>query len=162
MSERYQRLFRRLQEAAEGAFVPFTVLGDPDPRTSSDILRALVAGGADALELGIPFSDPLADGPTIQAASSRALAAGVRPAHAWDLLASLRRDLPELPIGLLVYANLVEARGVDRFYAQAAACGVDSVLVADVPTLEAQPYVHLAQRHGILPVLIAAPNSTRE
>lgn len=159
MRDRYRERFQALRARGEGAFVPFTVLGDPDPETSLAIVRALVRGGADALELGIPFSDPVADGPVIQAADVRALAAGVRPAHAWDIVRAIRAEAPDLPIGLLVYANLVESRGRETFYRTAAAAGVDSVLVADVPTLEAVAFAECARREGVHPVLIATPNS---
>lgn len=157
--DRYRQTFQGLRARREGAFVPFTVLGDPDPETSLAIVRALVRGGADALELGIPFSDPVADGPVIQAADVRALAAGVRPAHAWEIVRAVRAESPALPIGLLVYANLVEARGREPFYRSAAEAGVDSILVADVPTLEAVAFAECARRAGVQPVLIATPNS---
>ncbi|MCC6747788.1 MAG: tryptophan synthase subunit alpha [Deltaproteobacteria bacterium] len=160
MTARYRELFNRLREKHEGAFVPFVVLGDPSPGDSLEVLRALVRGGADALELGLPFSDPVADGPTIQAADVRALAAGTRSRHAWGLLSALRAEYPEVPIGLLVYANLLEARGRDTFYAQAAAAGVDSVLVADVPTIEAEPFVAAARKHALHPVLIATQTAS--
>lgn len=162
MTARYEAMFARLAERGEGAFVPFAVLGDPDRERSRDALEALIAGGADALELGIPFSDPVADGPTIQAADQRALAAGATPQGCLDLVAQVRADHPELPIGLLVYANLVVAPGIDGFYARAAAAGVDSVLVADVPTLEVEPFVLAARSHGIAPVLVAPPNASPE
>jgi len=158
MQDRYRHTFQELRARREGAFVPFTVLGDPDPATSRDIVLALVRGGADALELGIPFSDPVADGPVIQAADVRALAAGARPSHAWDIVRAVRSAAPDLPVGLLVYANLVEARGRTEFYRTAAAAGVDSVLVADVPTLEAVAYAECARREEVHPVLIATPN----
>jgi len=154
---RYPALFARLAACGEGAFVPFTTLGDPDLDGSSRVLDALVAGGADALELGLPFSDPVADGPVIQAADVRALAAGFRLADGWRLLRDFRARQPDLPVGLLVYANLVLARGIDTFYAAAAAAGVDSVRVAAVPPLEAGPCVAAAHGHGIDPVLIAPP-----
>lgn len=157
---RYRAMFDRLAKARAGAFVPFCVLGDPHPDQSAAILDALVAGGADALELGIPFSDPIADGPIIQAADVRALAAGTRAADAWRILADFRAHHPHVPMGLLVYANLVEARGAHDFYARAAAAGVDSVLVADVPTIEAEPYCQAAKRAGVAPVLIATPHIT--
>ncbi|MEM9876613.1 MAG: tryptophan synthase subunit alpha, partial [Myxococcota bacterium] len=154
---RYAQTFARLERDAEIAFIPFVMLGDPTPEESLDAIDSLVAGGADMLELGIPFSDPIADGPVIQAASLRAREAGTTPARAWELLAEIRRRHPAVPVGLLVYANLV-ARG--GFYASAARTGVDSVLVADVPTREATPYLEAAHEAGVAPVLIAPPNAS--
>ncbi len=156
--DRYAATFRRLAAAREGAFVPFTVLGDPDPETSLAVLRAFVAGGADMLELGIPFSDPVADGPAIQAADRRALAAGVTPAGALDLVAALRAEAPHIPIGLLVYANLVFHGGAQAFYAAAARAGVDSVLVADLPLEEARPFRRAARAAGVRPVALVTPS----
>lgn len=141
------------------AFVPFLMLGDPDLETSRDLLDIAVQSGADALELGIPFSDPVADGPTIQAAARRALDVGVTPAGCFDLLEDFRNKHADVPVGLLVYANLVLGRGIDRFYARASRAGVDGVLVADVPTQEGQPFADAAQAQGVDPVFIAAPNS---
>lgn len=156
---RYAAMFSRLDAAAEGAFIPFAMLGDPDVGTSRVVLEALVAGGADALELGIPFSDPVADGPVIQAAAVRALEAGVVLADCWALIRATRDAHPLLPIGLLVYANLVAHRGIAVFYAEAAAAGVDSVLVADLPIAEALPFREAAHAAGIAPVFIAPPNA---
>ncbi len=156
---RYQRMFDRLGEERSGAFVPFTVLGDPDPETSLAIVRRLAASGADALELGLPFSDPVADGPVVQAASTRALAAGVRQEACWAIVELIRGEHPDLPIGLLVYANLVMHRDVNRFYARAAEAGVDSILVADAPLLEGDPLAAAARAHGLAPVFIAPPNA---
>ena len=157
-STRYDAMFTRLQERGEIAFIPFAMVGDPDLEASEALIEALIEAGADALELGIPFSDPIADGPTIQAAATRALSAGVRPTHALELIARVRARHPELPIGLLVYANLLMSAGVPRFYARCAEAGVDSVLVADVPTREAPPFSQAARAVGIHPVLIATPN----
>ena len=159
MSDRYAQTFERLRRRREGAFVPFTVLGDPDPETSLEIVRALVRGGADILELGLPFSDPVADGPTIQSADVRALESGTTIADAWRITSQVRAEFPDVPMGLLVYANLVEGPGPAKFYADAAAAGVDSVLIADVPTIEAAPYVQVAEQQGVLPVLIATPTA---
>ena len=156
---RYDTLFSRLTSQGHGAFVPFVVLGDPTPSRCVEIIRALIAGGADALELGIPFSDPIADGPTIQAADVRALEAGVTPDHCWDIVAQIRREAPQIPIGLLVYANLLTAVGLATFYARAHTAGVDAVLVADVPVAESAPFVTAALEQGIQPVLIAPPNA---
>src|SRR5438105_1169276 len=110
--ERYDQLFTRLAAKKEGALVPFVTLGDPSPALSLRIIDALVEGGADALELGIPFSDPLADGPTIQSATLRAFAAGTTTAQCFEMLAAIRHKYPELPIGLLMYANLVFSNGI--------------------------------------------------
>jgi tryptophan synthase alpha chain len=156
---RYDAMFRRLRARREGAFGAFVMLGDPDLAASAAILDALVEGGADMLELGIPFSDPIADGPVIQAAALQALARGVTPADCFALLRGLRERHPAVPVGLLTYANLVLARGRDAFYRAAAEAGVDSVLVADAPLFEAAPFIAAARTHRIAPVLIAAPNT---
>jgi len=155
---RYRAMFAR----NEGAFGAFVMLGDPGLAASAEILDALVEAGADMLEVGIPFSDPVADGPVIQAAAARSLAAGTRPADCFALLADFRARHPTAPVGILTYANLVVARGRDDFYGRAAAAGVDSVLVADVPLLEAAPFAASARAHGVEPVLIAAANTPPE
>ncbi|MDX1387560.1 MAG: tryptophan synthase subunit alpha [Acidobacteriota bacterium] len=156
----YDAMFARLTGKDERAFVPFTVLGDPDPGTSLEIVRTLAESGADALELGIPFSDPVADGPAIQAADARALGAGTRVADAWRIIETVRADFGEMPIGLLVYANLVVCRGADAFYPRAAAAGVDSVLVADAPLVESEPLERAAAAAAVAAVLIAPPNAS--
>ena len=156
---RYAAMFERLAVRGEGAFGAFVTLGDPDLQTSARILDALVEGGADMLEVGIPFSDPVADGPVIQASAVRAIAKGVTPADCFSLLRDFRRRHADVPVGILTYANLVVARGRDAFYGAAAEAGVDSVLVADVPALEASPFLAAAAAHGVDPVLIAAPNT---
>ncbi|KNC94953.1 tryptophan synthase subunit alpha [Trabulsiella odontotermitis] len=157
--ERYETLFAQLKARKEGAFVPFVTLGDPGPEQSLKIIDTLIEAGADALELGIPFSDPLADGPTIQSATLRAFAAGVTPTQCFELLAAIRQKYPTIPIGLLMYANLVFNRGIDAFYAECARVGVDSVLVADVPVEESAEFRQAAIRHNIAPIFICPPNA---
>ena len=159
MTNRYGAMFDRLHARGEGAFGAFVMLGDPHLAASAAILNALAEAGADMLEVGIPFSDPVADGPVIQAAADRALKQGVTPPDCLRLLAEFRANHPDVPVGILTYANLVVAAGRERFYRAAAAAGVDSVLVADVPTLEAPPFVAAATAAGVDPVLIAAPNT---
>ncbi|HEX8483008.1 MAG TPA: tryptophan synthase subunit alpha [Allosphingosinicella sp.] len=159
---RYAAMFERLRARGEGAFGAFAMLGDPDLAASARILDSLVEGGADMIEVGIPFSDPVADGPVIQAAAVRALAAGTRTADCFSLLERFRARHPQVPVGILTYANLVVARGLDAFYRAAAEAGVDSVLVADVPLIEAGPFLAAARSAGVAPVLIAAPNTPRE
>ena len=144
---RYAAMFARLGNS--GAFGAFLMLGDPDAATSAAHLDAAARGGADMIEVGIPFSDPVADGPVIQAASVRAFAR----------IAELRAKHADIPIGILTYANLLMARGEARFMADAVAAGADSILIADVPSLEAEPYAACAREAGIELVMIAAPNT---
>ncbi|WP_318511387.1 tryptophan synthase subunit alpha [Photobacterium leiognathi] len=157
--DRYQELFSSLAERNEGAFVPFVTIGDPNPEHSMQIIDTLVESGADALELGIPFSDPLADGPTIQGATIRALESGTTPVLCFEMLTQIRQKYPTMPIGLLMYANLVFAAGIENFYRQCAEAGVDSVLIADVPVNASQEFREAAVKYGVHPIFIAPPNA---
>lgn len=152
---RYAAMFERLN--GEGAFGAFLMLGDPDIETSARLLDEAVEAGADMIEVGIPFSDPVADGPVIQAAAQRALAAGVRIGDCLDLIAALRARHREVPIGILTYANIVVARS--GFIRDTAEAGADSLLIADVPAIEARPFADEMAQAGIEPVLIAAGNT---
>jgi tryptophan synthase alpha chain len=156
---RYAQMFQRLDQRAEGAFGAFLMLGDPDLATSETLLDALVEGGADMIEVGIPFSDPVADGPVIQAAATRALSAGTSVDDCFGLIARFRSRHPAVPVGILTYANLLAARGRARFCADAAKAGADSLLVADVPAREAPPWAADMRDAGLDPVLIAASNT---
>lgn len=160
--ERYENLFAQLKDRKEGAFVPFVTLGDPSVEQSLNIIDTLIEAGADALELGIPFSDPLADGPTIQEATLRAFASGVTPTQCFEMLALIRQKHPDIPVGLLMYANLVFSKGIDAFYAQCEKVGVDSVLIADVPVEESAPFHQAALRHNVAPIFICPPNADDE
>jgi tryptophan synthase alpha chain len=155
-------MFRRLAARGEVALIPFVTLGDPDAGTSRRILKTLVDLDVDALELGIPFSDPVADGPVLQAAARRALASGVRLTDCLDLVRCVRARAPDLPIGLLVYANTIAARGTATFYADVAAAGADSVLVADLPLDEGEPFERAAAAAHVAPIYIAPPNLSVE
>lgn len=159
---RYPQMFARLRAAGEGAFVPFVMVGDPDAATSLEVIEALIAGGADALELGVPFSDPVADGPTIQRAHLRALAAGGGFSPALEVVAEVRRRHPEVPIGMLIYGNVPFAVGVEEFYARCAACGIDSVLLPDVPVREGDAFSAAAEATGVDAVYIAPPSASAE
>ena len=155
MGSRYDKLFARLNEKNEGAFVPFFMLGDPTPAASLNIIRTAVAAGADALELGVPFSDPVADGPTIQTSHIRALDGGTTLDSAVDQVRRIRAEFPNLPIGMLIYGNVAFARGLQRFYAEFADAGADSILLPDVPVREGAPFVAAAKEAGIDPIFIA-------
>jgi tryptophan synthase alpha chain len=152
---RYAAMFDRLGN--EGAFGAFLMLGDPDLETSARLLDGLVEDGADMIEVGIPFSDPVADGPVIQAAAQRALAAGARVGNCLELIAGFRERHPNVPVGILTYANIVVARA--GFMRDAAEAGADSLLIADVPAIEAEPFARDMAQAGLEPVLIAAANT---
>lgn len=160
--DRYQNMFAQLADKNQGAFVPFVMVGDPDAQTSVNIIKALVEGGADALELGFPYSDPIADGPTIQQASIRAMSHHIKTSDCFAVIAKVREAYPEIPIGLLLYSNLVLKRGIETFYQDALAAGVDSILIADVPLREAQRFIDVANKTGIKQILIAPPNASEE
>ena len=152
---RYAAMFDRLD--GDGAFGAFLMLGDPDLQTSARLLDAVVEGGADMVEVGIPFSDPVADGPVIQAAAQRALASGVRVGDCLELIGDFRKRHPDVPVGILTYANIVVARA--GFMREACEAGADSLLIADVPAMEADRFALEMEQAGIEPVLIAAANT---
>ena len=156
---RYASMFDRCPNGVLGAFL---MLGDPGIAECEAYLDALVEGGADMVELGIPFSDPVADGPVIQAATVRALKAGVRTGDCLGMIARFRSRHQDIPVGILTYANIVNARGIEQFASDCADAGVDSLLVADAPSLEAEPYANAAKAAGIDLVMIAAPNTPAE
>lgn len=160
INTRYQPMFAALQAQRQGAFIPFLTLGDPDLAQSEALIKTCIDHGADALELGFPFSDPVADGPTIQRASLRALANNTSVAQCFELLKRVRDYSPNTPIGLLVYGNLVVAQGLEQFYQCCADAGVDSVLVADVPVREGAAFKDAANRAGIAQVFIAPPDAS--
>ncbi len=162
MSKRYQALFNRLETEKQGAFVPFVTIGDPNRELSLKIIDTLVTAGADALELGIPFSDPVADGIVIQDASTRALQSGATPDSCLEIIAEIRKTHPTIPIGLLLYVNLVYRNGIENFYERCAKAGVDSILIADVPLHESAPYRAAAKKFGIEQIFIAPPNGDQE
>lgn len=156
---RYPQMFRSLNERREGAFVPFVMVGDPTASASEAIIEALIEGGADALELGVPFSDPVADGPTIQRAHIRALEAGVDFDACLEVVGRVRSRHPELPIGMLIYGNVPFALGLEAFYARCVAVGIDSVLLPDVPVRESAPFSAAAADAGVDAVYIAPPSA---
>lgn len=156
---RVDELFRALKaEGRLGLFIYVTV-GYPDLTAGWELARLVLDAGADLLELGIPFSDPLADGATIQRASHRALQAGVRPEHALELAARLRAAGYEQPLVVMTYFNPVLARGEDRFCAELAAAGADGLIIPDLPPDEAGPVIEATRRRGLDLVFLVAPNS---
>jgi tryptophan synthase alpha chain len=136
VSERIERRFAELREAGRGGLITFLCAGDPDPATSAEVLAGLPAAGADLIEIGMPFSDPMADGPAIQAGSLRALEAGMTLARTLDLVRSLRRSDRTTPVVLMGYFNPIWRYGPERFLDEAGAAGVDGLIVVDLPPEE--------------------------
>ena len=159
MNNRYDKTFENLRKKKQAAFVPFVTLCDPDYEQSLNIIRCLIENGADVLELGLPFSDPIADGPVIQKASIRALNSGSTTSKCFEITTQIRKEFPDIPMGLLVYSNLVVSGGIENFYHQANQAGIDSVLIADVPMIESAPFIKAAEKNNVCPIFIATPNA---
>jgi tryptophan synthase alpha chain len=152
--------FAALGKAGRKALIPYITAGDPDPSLTVPLLHALVEAGADILELGVPFSDPMADGPVIQRSSERALAKRVGLSDVIEMVREFRTRNAETPVVLMGYANPVEAMGADNFVARASAAGVDGVIVVDYPPEEAAQFTKLAKRGGLDVIFLLAPTST--
>lgn len=156
---RLDAAFRRLRRQRRTAFIPFVMAGDPSLAQTAALVETLAASGADIIELGVPFSDPLADGPTIQRAAQRALRRRVSLADVLGLVRRLRRR-HQVPLVLLTYYNPVYHAGARHVLAAARAAGVDGVIIPDLPAEEAQPLVREARRQGVAAILLAAPTSS--
>jgi tryptophan synthase alpha chain len=161
VSGRIERAFLRARKGKRAAFIPYITAGDPAPARTVVLARALERAGADILELGVPFTDPIADGPTNQRAAERALAQGTTLTSVLGIVRELRYS-SEIPVVLFSYFNPVHAYGLARFAVDAAAAGVDGVLFTDVPVDEAGPAHEALRRVGVELVLLVAPTSTRE
>jgi len=159
---RYKKTFNKLKRKKEKALVIFTVIGDPDIKTSLQIVKTIINSGADILEISTPFSEPIADGPTIQSAGVRALSKGINTDKTFDFIKQIRKFNNNIPIGILIYANLIYQRGINKFYRDAANSGIDSVLVADLPIEEADEYIKAARKNKINTVFIVSPLTSNE
>ncbi|RDX37556.1 tryptophan synthase subunit alpha [Kangiella sp. HD9-110m-PIT-SAG07] len=159
---RYQKMFDKVSANNHLAYIPFVIVGDPDEALSLQLIDKLVENGADGLELGLAFSDPVADGPVIQEATLRPLANQFSIQAGLELIGKVRKKHPDLPIGLLTYANLVFAQGIETFFNKCRDVGIDSILVADCPVKESQLFSDKAEACGIQLVFIAPPDASDE
>ncbi len=159
---RIETAFAALAASGRKALVPYVTAGFPERATTVPLLHALVAGGADAIEVGVPFSDPMADGPTIQRANDKALANGITLADVLGYVREFRRTDARTPVVLMGYANPIERMGVDRFLGAAREAGVDGVIVVDYPPEESAEFAARAVEHGVDPIFLLAPTSTDE
>lgn len=159
-NHRLQQAFERLSGRA--ALVPYITAGDPDPQVTVALMHALVRSGADIIELGVPFSDPMADGPVIQRAAERALSKGMSLARVLAMVSEFRNTDANTPVVLMGYANPIEAMGQQQFVDQAAAAGVDGVLTVDYPPEEVEDFAQALMAQSIDPIFLLAPTSTDE
>ena len=157
---RIQSRFESLRAAKRKALIPYITAGDPHPSLTVPLMQAMVEAGADIIELGVPFSDPMADGPVVQRAGERALRHGVGLRDVLKMVAAFRQADRETPIVLMGYANPVEAMGAEKFVAEAKEAGVDGVIVVDYPPEECESFAALARKAGIDPIFLLAPTST--
>jgi len=157
---RIEATFARLAASGRTALVPYMTAGDPSLELTVPIVTALVEAGADIVELGVPFSDPMADGPVIQRASERALRRGVTLQGILGVVKAFREGDTTTPIVLMGYANPVEAMGIGPFAEAASAAGVDGVLIVDYPPEEAEPFAAALVRHGIAPIFLLSPTTS--
>jgi tryptophan synthase alpha chain len=159
---RIQGRFDALAKAKRKALIPYITAGDPHPSLTVPLMRALVEAGSDILELGVPFSDPMADGPVVQRSGERALKNGVGLKDVLGMVKDFRRADPATPVVLMGYANPIEAMGVEKFAAAAKAAGIDGVIVVDYPPEECLEFSALMKRNDIDPVFLLAPTSTKK
>jgi tryptophan synthase alpha chain len=159
---RIQACFEKLHQGKRKALIPFITAGDPNPGLTVPLMRALVEAGSDVIELGVPFSDPMADGPVVQRAGERALKHGVGLSLVLTMVNDFRKSDSTTPVVLMGYANPIEAMGVEKFVAAAKQAGVDGVIVVDYPPEECEDFAALAKKNGIDPIFLLAPTSTDE
>jgi len=157
---RIDQTFAALKAQGRKALIPYVTAGDPHPETTVELMLALAEAGADIIELGMPFSDPMADGPVIQQASERALAKGVTLNQVLGFVAEFRKKNATTPVVLMGYANPVERHGAAAFVADAKAAGVDGVLIVDYPPEECAEFARYLDTAGLAPIFLLAPTST--
>jgi tryptophan synthase alpha chain len=158
--KRFEDAFRAAKKRGRAAFIPYITAGDPNLEVTVELVRALARAGADVIELGVPFSDPIADGPTNQRAAERALASGTTLAGVLAAVKIIRQDL-EIPIVLFTYANPVVRYGIEDFAKDASAAGIDGVLFTDVPAEEMAPFEEELGSNGIDLIMLVTPTSDR-
>lgn len=156
---RLNTCFAELKAAKRCALVPFITAGDPEPSITVDLMHGLVAAGANVLELGVPFSDPMADGPVIQKASERALLHHTSLSNVLNMVKQFRSQDDKTPVILMGYLNPIERMGYDVFVESAKAAGVDGTLTVDLPPEEAEPFASTLKQAGLSPIMLLAPTS---
>ena len=160
-SKSYGEMFQDLKRKGEGAFIPFIVAGDPDFETSIHMVKKFIENGADALEIGFPFSDPVADGPSVQAADIRSLNSGMTTERCFEFIDRIRK-FTSIPIGILVYYNLIYKIGLEEFYRKARKSGINGILAADLPPEESNDAVYMAKKYKINQIFMVAQTTSNQ
>lgn len=158
---RIDKTFQELRQSETCAFMPYLCAGDPTPELTPDLLLTLEDAGADLIELGVPFSDPIADGPTVQRASERALSHNISLEHILDMVSNLRQKT-EIPIALMSYYNPIFSMGDSEFCKTAQEVGIDGLIVPDLPPEEGQPLLEVAPKYNISTIFLVAPTSSSD
>ncbi len=157
MSSKIEAVFQDLKKRREAALIGYLTAGLPSPEQAPAAAEALIRGGVDILELGVPFSDPIADGPTIQASSNKALSLGVTPETVFNTVKKIRSKHQQIPIVLLTYYNPIYKMGINRFMDACRSSGVNGLIVPDLPIEEADDYRSSAEKHGVDTIFLASP-----
>ena len=156
---RIDKKFKELKEKKDNALICYVVAGYPDIKTSEDIIVALIEGGADMIEIGIPFSDPIADGSTIQEAIHQSLLSGITPEQCLELSQRIRNKFTEVPLIIMTYSNILFRKGYEEFLSKAKQKGIDGCILPDIPIEESKEYVTAARKTGIATIFLTAPNT---
>ncbi|HEX2068087.1 MAG TPA: tryptophan synthase subunit alpha [Nitrososphaeraceae archaeon] len=154
--------FQELSKKNESALICYALAGYPDIKTTKDIISTMVDAGADIIEIGIPFSDPIADGPTIQEASYNALIKGITPPKSLDIIHDIKKIYPQLPLVAMTYSNILVRVGFSKFMQQAKQCGIDGFILADMPIEESEEYIKEASNLGLATIFMVSPNTKEQ
>ena len=159
---RIDKKFRKLKSTNQKALICYIVAGYPDIRTSEDIITSLINGGADIIEIGIPFSDPIADGSTIQDAIQNSLTSGTTPDMCLELASRIRKTFPDIPLIIMTYSNILFRKGYIQFAQQAKESGIDGFIIPDIPIEEAKEYLDSVKKIGISTIFLVSPNTSEK
>jgi tryptophan synthase alpha chain len=154
--------FQELSKKNESALICYALVGYPDIKTTKEIISTIVDAGADIIEIGIPFSDPIADGPTIQEASYNALVKGITPPKSLEIIHDIKKKYPQLPLVAMTYSNILVRVGFSKFMQEAKRCGIDGFILADMPIEESEEYIKEASNLGLATIFMVSPNTKEQ
>jgi tryptophan synthase alpha chain len=161
-NNRIDKKFKELKSMNQKALICYVVAGYPDIRASENIIASLINGGADIIEIGIPFSDPIADGSTIQDAIQNSLVSGTTPDMCLELASRIRKSFPDIPLIIMTYSNILFRKGYIQFATQAKKSGIDGLIIPDIPIEEAKEYIDAVKRTGMSTIFLVSPNTSEK